>query len=208
MSEHYDDIATAYGSQDPAAHLPEGSHPTVVAGYKAFQQLHAKQLRKKNVSFFGTLVSPGPGGPIMHLHVLSHGTVNIDPAQPNAEPVVDYRALTNPTDIQILAEHIRWMRRFMSHEDFAPYAPVEISPGANVTSDAGLADWIRKVISPTLRHPIGTAAKMPRELGGVVSEDLLVHGTSRLSVVDASIMPTMPGGPTSQTVYMIAEKVC
>ncbi|KAK0742947.1 hypothetical protein B0T18DRAFT_414091, partial [Schizothecium vesticola] len=47
----------------------------------------------------------------------------------------------------------------------------------------------------------------PRELGGVVDQKLLVHGTKRLSVVDASVMPDLPGGYTQQTVYAIAEKV-
>jgi len=152
-------------------------------------------------------VNPGPGGSFNILHTLSHGTVNINPSNPQSEPIVDYRALSNPADMAIMLEEIRFMRRFMASPDFAASVPVEVSPGANVTSDADLAAWVRTVYTPTLYHPIGTAAKMPRELGGVVAEDLLVHGVERLSVVDASIMPAMPGGPTSQTVYMIAEKV-
>jgi choline dehydrogenase len=109
--------------------------------------------------------------------------------------------------MEIVIEEIRFMRRFMASQDFTASAPVETAPGLNITSDADLAAWVRRVYTPTLYHPIGTAAKMPRELGGVVGEDLLVHATEKLSVVDASIMPAMPGGPTSQTVYMIAEKV-
>ena len=65
---------------------------------------------------------------------------------------------------------------------------------------------MRSVYTPFGYHPVGTAAKMPEELGGVVDEDLLVHGVQRLSVVDASIMPTLIGGTTQFTVYAIAEK--
>jgi choline dehydrogenase-like flavoprotein len=40
---------------------------------------------------------------------------------------------------------------------------------------------------------------LPLELGGVVDE--------ALRVVDASVMPMLPGANTCQTVYAIAEKV-
>jgi choline dehydrogenase-like flavoprotein len=207
VTDKFEAIADAYGAEDPARHLPANTAPEVVAGYAAFQKLHAAQLKKKNVSFLGFLVNPGPGGNVMHLHSLSHGSVNINSSSPESEPIVDYRALSNPTDLQIIMANIRWLRKLMATEAFAPYKPVETNPGAAVDSDEDLAKWVRGVYIPTLYHPIGTAAKMPRELGGVVDEGLLVHGTKGLSVVDASIMPTMPGGPTSQTVYMIAEKV-
>jgi choline dehydrogenase len=200
-------IAAAYQSQDPAAHLPADASEAVVAGYAAFQKLHARQLARPGVSWMGFLVNPGPGGNVMHLHTLSHGVVTLDPADAGAEPVVDYRALSNPADMALAIEYVRWLRRFVALPDFAPWAPEEISPGAHVQSDEELAAWVRKVYNPSLYHPVGTAAKMPAALGGVVGEDLLVHRMRRLSVVDASIMPTMPGGPTSQTVYMIAEKV-
>jgi len=55
ITNQFEALASAYESQDPAAYLPGNSHPTVVAGYKAFQQLHAKQFRKKNVSNFPEL---------------------------------------------------------------------------------------------------------------------------------------------------------
>lgn len=48
---------------------------------------------------------------------------------------------------------------------------------------------------------------LPREFGGVVDEELRVYGVTGLRVVDASIMPTLPGGNTCQTVYAVAEKV-
>lgn len=40
----------------------------------------------------------------------------------------------------------------------------------------------------------------------VVDPTLKVHGISRLRVVDASIMPTLPAGHTHGIVCMIAEK--
>jgi choline dehydrogenase len=40
----------------------------------------------------------------------------------------------------------------------------------------------------------------------VVDAELRVHGLDRLRVVDASIMPTIPGSHTQMPTVMIAEK--
>ncbi|WYZ37881.1 hypothetical protein EsH8_II_001387 [Colletotrichum jinshuiense] len=205
ITEGFEAIAARYEAQDPAKFLPTGTHPTVVAGYAAFQKLHAKLLRDRNTNVMWLPLTGGAGGIVMAMHVVSHGTINIDPADPEAEPVVDYRALSNPVDMDIMVEIIGFMRAYMSSPDIARYQPRETSPGANVKGEA-LKSWIRQQYIPTNFHPIATAAKKPKEMGGVVGEDLLVHGADRLSVVDGSIMPLLPGANTQQTVYMLAEK--
>ncbi|KAF4912747.1 Dehydrogenase xptC [Colletotrichum viniferum] len=204
-ADRFEEIAARYEAQDPAAFLPADTHPTVVAGYAAFQKLHAKLLRSKNTNMMWLPLMGGAGGIVMSMHVVSHGTINIDPADPEAEPVVDYRALSNPTDVDVMVEEIEFMRRYMDSPDFAEYEPRETSLGRNVTGEA-LRSWIRELYIPTNFHPIATAAKKPLEMGGVVGEDLVVHGTERLRVVDGSIMPMLPGANTQQTVYMLAEK--
>jgi choline dehydrogenase-like flavoprotein len=47
---------------------------------------------------------------------------------------------------------------------------------------------------------------MPLELGGVVSDQLLVYGVKQLSIVDASIIPLIPVTHLQATTYAIAEK--
>jgi hypothetical protein len=47
---------------------------------------------------------------------------------------------------------------------------------------------------------------MPKEMGGVVSDRLVVHGTKNLRVVDASIFPMIQKRPFVSLVYAVAEK--
>ncbi|KAK1235754.1 hypothetical protein PQX77_001012 [Marasmius sp. AFHP31] len=55
-------------------------------------------------------------------------------------------------------------------------------------------------------HPMGSASLMPRELGGVVDENLKVYGTSNLRVADLSILPIMLATHPQGTAYGIGEK--
>ena len=46
---------------------------------------------------------------------------------------------------------------------------------------------------------------MSRDLGGVVDQSLQVYGVKGLSVVDASVMPDLPGGYTQGRVVEIVD---
>lgn len=47
---------------------------------------------------------------------------------------------------------------------------------------------------------------LPIELGGVVDDQVKVHGTRNVRVVDASIIPMQLSGHTMAPVYGVAEK--
>ena len=148
-------------------------------------------------------------GPLVDLHPLSRGTVNLDLLDPQGrEPIVDYRALSNPMDTSLMVDMLRFTRRYYLETAVnKAFSPREIAPGDHVKSDEALASHLADSLSPTEFHPVGTCAMLPKELGGVVNEKLQVYGVKNLRVVDASIMPTLPGGNTCQTVYAVAEKV-
>lgn len=202
----FEELATRYEEQDPESHLPASYTPEQVEGYRQQQAVFSRLMRSSNTTF-NEMMMMGPGGSIQNLHPVSRGTVSLDPANPEGTVIVDYRAASNEIDLQIMAENINFMRRYMATEQFAPYQPLETLPGSSYTTTEQLAEWARQQIIPSVYHPIGTCAKVPRESGGCVDEQLRVYGTSRLSVIDGSIMPTNVGATTQMTVYAIAEKV-
>ncbi|RYP84087.1 hypothetical protein DL770_005259 [Monosporascus sp. CRB-9-2] len=207
--DRHEDIAAKLDAQDHAAQLPPDTDPTVIAGYEAQMKAFVAAIRSPNTAFYSMSLSgsPVPGGGTTLLHSLSRGSVNVNTSDPyDAEPIVDYRALSNPVDTDILVEFVKFTRRYYFNSSLAAYGPREMAPGPGVVEDEDIADYVRNTATPTLFHPSGTCAMLPKELGGVVDEALKVYGVGRLRVVDASIIPTLPGANTCQTVYAIAEK--
>ncbi|KAK4162745.1 alcohol oxidase [Cladorrhinum sp. PSN259] len=202
-------LSGSYSSQYPASHLPPNTHPHILSGYKAQQHLIATELKNQNslLSMLNFVIPTTPSVNPIGFHILSRGTVLLNLSSPSSsEPIVDYRALSNPLDLDLLIEYTLFFRRFYNSQPFTPYQPIEILPGANLTSRSQLGNYIRDRLSPQGWHPVGTAAKMRRNLGGVVDDQLKVYGTKNLRVVDASIFPLSPGAATQLTVYAVAEK--
>nr|XP_036580508.1 gmc oxidoreductase [Colletotrichum truncatum]KAF6788420.1 gmc oxidoreductase [Colletotrichum truncatum] len=139
-------------------------------------------------------------------HPFSRGSVNIVSADPFTAPNIDPGYLTNPLDMAVLVEGIRFSRRIMATTAMAPTSAVEVLPGANVTSDADIELYIKQNLA-TFAHYAGTATMAAREMGGVVNSSFKVYGVENLRVVDASIIPLLPAAHTSSTVYALAEKV-
>ncbi|KAI6089371.1 putative GMC oxidoreductase [Hypoxylon rubiginosum] len=206
--EAFETIASKLESQDHAAQLPPDTDPTVIAGYTAQMKEMARSIRSPNTAFYNHVLSgAGSSGSLIYLHPLSRGTVNINTTDPfNTEPIVDYRALTNPVDLDILIEFLRFTKRYFFETRLKELSPRQIQPPDYVEEPDDLAGFLQSNLSPSEFHPSGTCAMMPKELGGVVDESLKVYGVKNLRVVDASIMPTLPGANTCQSVYAIAEK--
>ena len=210
MSNNSEALATKLEQQDFASILPAGSDKTVVAGYEAQMKVLAAQMRTKNTTFVRVQLQAESGaeGPVL-MQPLSRGTININTADPwNTEPIVDFRALSNPVESDLFVEFIRFIRKYSFQTSLATtFTTVEYLPGSNVTSDQGLKAFIASALSPTDLHPVGTCSMMPRELGGVVDQELRVYGVKNLRVVDGSVIPMLPGANTCQPIYAIAEKV-
>jgi choline dehydrogenase-like flavoprotein len=215
FSDKTNDIVQALDAQEPGEHLPEGTDPTVLAGYVQQKATLARQLQSDASTLLEVPFSGGSSFSIVLCKCLSRGTIHISPdddgidpnGRGNAEPLVDYRSFSNPLDLDLVVELLKGTRKFMTSEAMIEALdPVETSPGADMTDDEQLKTWIASRISPSTGHPIGTAKLGPRELGGVVRPNLTVYGTKGLSVADNSIMPLIPSTHTSSTAYAIGEK--
>jgi choline dehydrogenase-like flavoprotein len=81
----------------------------------------------------------------------------------------------------------------------------ELKPGTGCAGREELeADLRRRLM--LIYHPVGTALMSDTHEHAVVDSQLRVHGLQGLRVIDASIMPTIPGGNTNAPTIMIAER--
>jgi choline dehydrogenase len=80
-------------------------------------------------------------------------------------------------------------------------------PLPEISDDAELRRKIRQAAA-SVPHVVGTCSMgSSSAAGAVVDESGHVHGTERLFVIDASIMPTVPSGFTHLPTIVIAEKL-
>jgi choline dehydrogenase len=138
------------------------------------------------------------------LHPRSRGRVCLRSADPAARPRIEFNCLAERSDLETLMRGLRAARRIYGTPPQADLVEREVAPGAEVSSDAELENYIRANAGVT-QHPVGTCSMAPGP-GRVVDAELRVQGVDGLRVADASIMPTVPGGNTYGAVLMIAER--
>ncbi|KAI8977772.1 GMC oxidoreductase [Trametes punicea] len=164
-------------------------------------------------SFYrGTPYKPEPGARYSSMvasimHSLSRGTVHIASADPTAPPAIDPKYFSNPADLDLLLAVLKFgLEKVYKTRPLSDAVRKQVAPGPEeCSSDEALKEYIRNNCSCVF-HPIGTAAMLPREDGGVVDPQLKVYGTWNVRVVDASVIPVQLSAHTQATVYAIAEK--
>ena len=142
---------------------------------------------------------------VVGLHPKSRGSVSLRSANPTDAPRIVINALTHSADLETLRRGIREARRIYRTPPQADLTGEEIGPGKDAISDADLDAFIRST-TQLCQHPVGTC-RMGRGDLAVVDPQARVYGVEGLRVVDASIMPTVPGGNTNAAVIMAGEKV-
>lgn len=205
FTEQWSTIQTEATAQDPSLYLPNGTATEVVAGYKRQHEVLTEKLGSTGSAVLEMIWADG--AVVLGLeHPYSRGSVKAPSADIFDAPSADPALLSNPLDVEILVEGIKFVRTLMGADALAALQPVEVLPGANVTSDADLSSFVRQSAS-TLYHPAGSCKLGARDEGGVVDGELKVYGIEGLRIVDASVMPLLPASHTMTTVYAVAEKV-
>ncbi len=134
----------------------------------------------------------------------ARGRVTLTSPDPDAPPLIDQNYNGTEGDRRVMREGIRIARRVFAQAAFDDLRAEELAPGPDVQSDADLDQYIRTSAEADY-HSVGTA-RMGSDPMAVVDDQLRVRGAHSLRVVDASIMPHLPGGNTAIPVAMIAEK--
>ena len=141
-------------------------------------------------------------------HPLSRGNVHINTTDPKAKPIVDPKYLSHPLDLELYARHMLLLEKIVQTDPLAGFLQPN---GKRNAEDAFMTDLsaAKRYLNDTVSsnwHPAGTCAMMPSDIGGVVDQRLIVHGTTNLRVVDASVFPLIPRGNIQSSVYAVAER--
>ncbi|MFZ1988669.1 MAG: GMC oxidoreductase, partial [Alphaproteobacteria bacterium] len=138
------------------------------------------------------------------LHPLSRGWVKLRSADPADAPRIQPNLLADPADVATFVRAFRLIRKLVRTPPQSELTGKEITPGAEIESDQEIEAFVRETAA-TMYHPVGTCT-MGTGAEAVVDPELRVHGIANLRVIDASIMPTVPGGNTNAPSMMIGEK--
>lgn len=210
LDSDYESVAETLTSADQTSYLPASYEhsPSLLAGYGKQLEVLQSQFLSPHAGVI-EMATGGSGAVSLALQKpLSRGTVMINSTEsnPSIPPLIDFNAGANPTDLKISISAIRKVRDFMAADSLASLNITEVVPGAEYQTDEELETLLRtSLYGPSFAHPAGTAAMMPRELGGVVDSELRVYGVEGVWVVDASIIPILPAAHTQATVYAAAE---
>jgi choline dehydrogenase-like flavoprotein len=142
-------------------------------------------------------------GPVL-VSTKSRGQLRLRSSDPLEKPRMVTNTLAEPEDLASLVAGVRIARDVAAKNPLAEVAGREIYPGAEVVDDDDIEAFVRRNVE-LLYHPVGTC-KMGTGDDAVVDPQLRVRGVDGLRVVDASIMPQIPGGNTNAPTIMVAER--
>ena len=137
----------------------------------------------------------------------ARGEVTLRSADPSAKPRIVTNALSEPEDVASLVAGIKLAREMAASEPLRSKTVKAVLPGDEVFAsgdDEDIVEHLRERVE-LIYHPVGTC-RMGTDDDAVVDPELRVRGLSGLRVVDASVMPVIPGGNTNAPVIMVAER--
>eukprot|EP01026_Neomeris_dumetosa_P077708 TRINITY_DN8391_c1_g2_i5.p1 TRINITY_DN8391_c1_g2~~TRINITY_DN8391_c1_g2_i5.p1 ORF type:complete len:617 (-),score=85.60 TRINITY_DN8391_c1_g2_i5:159-2009(-) len=175
-------------------------NPDGVGSYVDFGRLRAEGKMDK--------WPPGITFQIIACRPKSKGKIQLKSNDPLTPPDIDVAYLSDKEgkDLKTLINGLKLSRKLAAAKSFEGILEYEKWPGPEVQSDEDLHAYIEKTIH-SANSLVGTC-KMGSDpsQGAVVGSDLKVHGVQNLRVVDASVIPVIPGGQTAAATVMVAER--
>ncbi len=152
---------------------------------------------------------------VPHVHGISvmlsrpagRGRVSLRSGRAAEAPDIDLGLGRDECDVERLMAGVRLAWRLANGAPLASFVrSVFLWREATIASDSLLRHAVRRLATGTW-HAAGTARMGPaHDAHAVVDERCRVHGVERLHVVDASVMPVLPGTPTHLCCVMLAER--
>jgi choline dehydrogenase len=138
---------------------------------------------------------------------LSRGTVRLRTGDPADRLDVNFRMLTEPSDLARLVEGLRRAIDVASGPAFAGlYRGIGFLDSTSAGDRQALEGYIKSTVGGWY-HACGTCRMgADPDDGAVVDSRLQVHGVQSLHVADASVMPTVPRAPTNLSSIAIGER--
>ncbi|KAF2725233.1 GMC oxidoreductase [Polychaeton citri CBS 116435] len=128
----------------------------------------------------------------------SRGNVHIGSPNTTAGGLIDPKYFMLDIDTSIQTQASRLARQTLHTAPLASFVGSELRPGANVTTDAEFAEFLKASYRSNY-HSVGTTAMMAKSKGGVVDPAAKVY--------DAGVLPFQVCGHLTSTLYAMAEKV-
>ncbi len=149
---------------------------------------------------------------VMLLRPLSRGIVRLKSTNPWQPPRLQSNFFAESEDLYRLVEGIKIVLNLSETAAFRSFGstlnrkPLPACKAFKFGSDGYWACCIRQW-TMQMHHQSGTCKMGPEwDRNAVVGPRLTVHGIKNLRVVDASVMPKIPGAHIVASVYMIGEK--
>ncbi|HUO95572.1 MAG TPA: choline dehydrogenase [Steroidobacteraceae bacterium] len=134
----------------------------------------------------------------------SRGRIRLASADPLAKARIFANYLSDRDDATTLIAGLKMVREIAAARAFDRYRGEELFPGAAARTDEALLAAIRAK-AESIYHPCGSC-RMGSDPRAVVDPNLRVRGVDGLTIVDASVMPTLVSGNTNAPTIMIAER--
>jgi 5-(hydroxymethyl)furfural/furfural oxidase len=156
---------------------------------------------------------------LSQFRVFSRGVLYLDSADPEVDPVLDFRLLSDHRDLTRMRDGMRKLLELAAHRAITRTAEkihfeVSYTEGSEVSqrndlsldpSDEEIGNWLLANCSTT-GHPSGTCCMgNPNDPGTVVDPECRVKGVSGVRICDASIFPAPPRANNHLTCVMVGE---
>jgi choline dehydrogenase len=139
----------------------------------------------------------------------ARGELTLRSSDPLAKPRIVTNSLSEPEDVASLVAGMKLAREMAQSEPLKSKTVKAVLPGDEVFAsgdDEDIVEHLRERVE-LIYHPVGTCRLgAADDEHAVVDPELRVRGLRGLRVVDASVMPVIPGGNTNAGTIMVAER--